>query len=332
MSRRKRLHGRRTARAARALVLAAAGLALAACSSAPAAQGGNTATTQGSAGHTTTTHPGTGATGTTTGNTGGNAATPTTSPPAGSPVVTPGGMTAIVSADSAANNLANSRLSIALQDGHEACLQDIADDITYTELRSSGVATSEPPFSSTSTVPFVPKQTSYPAYASSLVTEKSAGNPLSEAFFTFVKTSAAAPWKLDAAPNIMGATPPGYKVPPPKTAPGGFAEVVQASDGNGLVMAPGQVAAAAGGALSAEVSTGKFGSGFAAVYGAQGAGDPDQAYQYWVNQQGDSYKDIFSTTPPKVALPGVASPTCPLPAYACYRVAAPSSPLRSTRQ
>lgn len=256
---------------------------------------------------------------TTTGTNGGGPPGSTSGPGGGRPgsiVVAPVGVRAIIDRDAFVNNQANEIVSIPLQDSHEACMQDVADDDNFRFIEANHVPSSDTSlggFASIPTTDFVPRQTTYPAYFTVVLDNKVQGQPTTESLATYVRASSAASWKLEWSSFLLGSLP-GFAVPAPANDASGFAKSLDPSS-NAYEIPPGSVASRVAAALSSDAGTGTMPHGFSVDTGPNGPVDPATVVR--ANSRiGQSLSISFSTDGPPAAAPGLPSPACPTPAYA----------------
>jgi S1-C subfamily serine protease len=228
-------------------------------------------------------------------------------------VVTPGEVDSIVASDTAINNNANASLSMALQDSHESCLQEVLDDTTYRGELAAGAKTLGGSFDQVPRRAFVPHENTYPAYFSVLAEDRASSQPTTTNLLTYVKVAPSAQWKLSSSSEILGPTDAGVSVPETATGAQGYATSLDVQDTNGMLIAPDQVAGRVASAFTAEAATGKLPTGISAEFGPKSVADPHTIAA--------AYSEIgpvtttFSATVPASAAAGRPSRDCPSPAY-----------------
>ncbi len=232
---------------------------------------------------------------------------------AAGPVVTPGAVGAIVAADTAVNNRANGSLSLSLQDSHESCLQQVLDDATFRGMLAAGNKTLGASFTQVPSRALVPRQTSYPAYFSVLVSDRGASQPTTTSLLNYSKTSASARWKLSSSSEILGPTSAGAAVPAVAANAQGYVTSLDPAAADGLVTAPGKVAQRVASAFTAEAASGKLPAGVSAQFGPRGAADPHAIAVAYARL--GSVTTSFSTSFPPSAAAGRPSKDCPFPSY-----------------
>ena len=236
----------------------------------------------------------------------------TTSASPAQPVVTPGDVPAIVAADTAINNRANGSLSIALQDSHEACLQQVLDDATYRGDLAAGSNTLGGSFDQVPGRTFVPRETAYPAFFSVLAADRASGQPTTSNLLTYVKTSPGGRWKLASSSEILGPTAAGVAVPAAAIDAKGYVTNLDRSTTDGLVTAPGKVASKVAAAFSAEATSGRLPPGVTAQFGPKNVANPHTIAASYGNLGTATVQYAVAT--PAAAAAGAPSPGCPYPA------------------
>lgn len=298
-----------------ALATAVAALALAACS--PGSPAASTTTTSAAGGGTTTSTTVAGSTTTTA--PPATSVPPTSVPPPAGVVVSPADVGPIVAADTAVNNRANATLSLSLQDSHETCLQDTMDDLFYRAQDAAGETTSSPAFEQLPKTAYVPRQSGYPAVFSVLASDVEAKEPTTTVLLDYVRTAAGSPWKLASSSGIIGPTDAGVAVPAVATDAGGYATALDPSAGDGLAVAPDQVAARVAAALTTQAASGTMPAGVTADFGKPGEGDYDPVDPRSVDEfftSSESKVSVsYTTTAPTVAAEALAGPGCAFPSY-----------------
>ena len=233
--------------------------------------------------------------------------------PSAKPVITPGEVPSIVAADTAINNRANSSLSLSVQNSHETCLQQILDDATYRGDQAAGSNTLGGSFDQVPGRVLVPHETTYPAFFSVLAEDRASSEPVTNNLLTYVKTSPDARWKLSSSSEILGPTDAGVTVPAAATDAQGYVTSLKRGATDGLVAAPGKVAALVAKAFTSEAVSGKLPTGLSAQFGPKNAANPHSIAASY-----DSLGTVtmrFSTVTPAAAAGGAPSPDCPYPAY-----------------
>jgi S1-C subfamily serine protease len=226
-------------------------------------------------------------------------------------VVTPSEVSAVVAADTTINNHANATLSLALQDSHEACLQESMDDATYRGELAAGAKALGGAFSQIPVRSYVPQESSYPAYFSVLAEDKANSEPTTNDLLTYVKASASSHWKLASSSQILGPTSAGVAVPAAALSAKGYVTSLTAGSSDGLKVAPGKVGALIAAAFTSEAKSGKLPAGITAEFGANGAADPHTIKTSY--DVAGSVTSKFSTSSPS----GVSGPSsaCPYPSF-----------------
>jgi S1-C subfamily serine protease len=279
-------------------VSVAAALLLAACSATAASTSGSNANSTGNA---------------STASRAARGGETTTIPRSSKLLIAPRDVTSIVASDTATNNRANALLSIALQDSHETCLQEVLDDATYRGDQAAGSNTLGGSFDQVPSRAFVPRENRYPAYFSVLVEDRSSSEPTTNNLLTYVKTSASTRWKLASSSEILGPTANGVPVPPAATETGGYVTGLDPAATDGLAVAPDQVAARVAAAFSSEAASGKLPTGITAQFGPQNEADPHSIASPFAGM--GTVTTEFTTTAPAAARASEPSPDCPYPAF-----------------
>jgi S1-C subfamily serine protease len=225
-------------------------------------------------------------------------------------VLTPSEVASVVAADTAVNNRANSSLSLALQDSHEACLQVTMDDANYRGDLAAGEKSLGSPFQQIPVRSYVPQETSYPAYFSVLAQDKASGEPSTNDILTYVKGTSAAQWKLASSTEILGPTAAGVAVPAAALNAKGYVTMLSPGSTDGLKVAPGKVPAEIAAAFTSEAKSGKLPAGITAEFGLQNAANPHTIQTSYDVAGGVTSQ--FTTVAPS-GVPG-ASAACPYPA------------------
>ena len=227
-------------------------------------------------------------------------------------VVGPNDVAPIVANDTKVNNQANSSLSISQQDAHESCIQGVIDDATFRGERASGASTLGGSFNQVPTRSMVPRSSSFPAWFSVLAADHAAGQPTTNTFLTYAKSSATSAWKLAVSAEILGPTVAGVSVPATSTDSGGFVTALSPSKTDGLVIAPNKVASRVASAFTTEAVSGKLPSGITAQFGPKGAADPHLLVASY--SAAGSATLQASANPPAGANVGSLPRACPYPA------------------
>jgi hypothetical protein len=227
-------------------------------------------------------------------------------PPAGL-TVSPADVGTIVANDTAINNKANGTLSIALQDSHEACLQDVMDDYNFRGLQAAGRKTSGPPFEQQPRRAFIARQSSYPAYFSVLTKFVAHSSPNTDNVLTYVKSSSSSPWKLALTSQILGPTSFGVSVPQAASIGGGYTTAL--TEGT----AGHSVAAGIASAFTTEARTGQLPNGFTAQWGPGDSSAPNKIRQNYLAAGAATVS--YSATAPASVRAVAATKGCPSPVY-----------------